>query len=147
MKVIKKNEHCNFCEHLDARLSKGVFCALNGKRPNFKISCPTFKFSKYSRNKLKELNTELSKIEIVEKAYGLKFYFLIIIGTIVTLLGYYSFEFNHKSIYLTKFSSLICGIGLSFWTIALQRKFILSRKRKRIENKIEEFEQVLRNYD
>ena len=141
------NKHCNLCKHIDARISDGIFCGLNGERPNFKNSCFTFKLSESSRENLKELNDELNGIEITQKAYVTRFYFLITLGTIITLLGYYFFEFNHKSIYLTKFSSLICGIGLTFWTIALQRKFLLTRKRERIENRIEEFEQVLKNYN
>lgn len=103
--------------------------------------------SESSRRNLKELNNELNGIETIQKVYVSRFYFLITVGTIITLLGYYFFEFNHKSMYLTKFSSLICGIGLTFWTVALQRKFLLTRKRKRIENRIEEFKQVLRNYN
>lgn len=135
------------CKHIDARLSDGIFCSLNGERPNFKNSCSTFKMSESSRRNLKELNNELNGIETIQKVYVSRFYFLITVGTIITLLGYYFFEFNHKSMYLTKFSSLICGIGLTFWTVALQRKFLLTRKRKRIENRIEEFKQVLRNYN
>tara|TARA_B110000211_G_scaffold230548_1_gene290278 strand:+ start:69 stop:497 length:429 start_codon:yes stop_codon:yes gene_type:complete len=141
------NKHCNLCKHIDARLSDGVFCSLNGERPNFKNSCPTFKLGESSRGNLKELNDELNRIKTTQKSYVSRFYFLVTLGTIITLLGYYFFEFNHKSIYLTKFSSIICGIGLTFWTIALQRKFLLTSKRKRIENRIEEFEQVLRNYN
>jgi hypothetical protein len=144
---MKKHQHCNLCEHIDARLSEGNFCSLNGKRPDFKSSCPTFKLSEYSRGSLEELNNKLNEIEITQNAFVSKFYFLIIIGTIVTLVGYYFFEFNHKSIYLTKFSSLICAIGLTFWTIALQRKNTITKKRKRIENRIEGFEQVLKIYN
>lgn len=143
---MKKHQHCNICQNIDARISEGIFCGLNGERPNFKDLCPNFNLSLSSQLKLEELVTEMNIIKVNQKEFKSNFYFLVIVGTIITIVGFYFFEFNHKSIYLTKFSSLICGIGLTFWTIALQRKNSLSRKRKQINKRINDFEQVLKNY-
>lgn len=146
LKTIKIHQHCNLCEHIDARLSEGIFCSLNGKRPSFKTSCPTFKLNENTQHKLMELKGELNRIEIRIKKFKTNFFLLILIGAMNTLYGYYFFENNHKSIYYTKYALGFCAFGLLLWSTALQKRTQLLRKRNRIENRIEEFEQVLSRY-
>ena len=143
---MKKHQHCNLCEHIDARLSEGIFCSLNGERPNFKSSCPTFKLSKYSQSNLMELNTKLNEIEEKRKQFEYNFYLLFILGGVITCFGYYFFENNHKSLYYTKYALGFCAFGLTLWTVALQKRTELLRKKNQIENRIEKFENVLRKY-
>jgi hypothetical protein len=93
-----------------------------------------------------ELNTELNEIERRREKFKINLYLLFILGGVITYFGYYFFENNHKSLYYTKYALGFCAFGLSLWSVALLKRTELLRKKNQIENRIEEFENVLRKY-
>lgn len=146
MTTVKRHQHCNLCKHVDARLSDGIYCDLTGKRPSFHGTCTTFILSTFSKHVLKELKDDLSEVEERRERFKNTFYLLFILGTLIVLFGYFLFKLKHQSMYATYHALGFCAGGLTLWAVAIKHRAELIRKKNQIENRIDDFEIVLRLY-
>lgn len=143
---MRRYKHCNLCKHVERKISSGIFCRITGERPNFDDTCPSFKLDYDNLQEINQLKSELEKVELKTKKFRSKFYFLLMAGVITTVIGYYFFEKNTKSIVSIKFALFICSFGIIFISVALERKLSFTRKRNKIYNRIVDFKEILNKY-
>tara|TARA_B100000809_G_C14892050_1_gene443025 strand:+ start:98 stop:652 length:555 start_codon:yes stop_codon:yes gene_type:complete len=122
------SKHCDLCENEITNLEKGLTCKLTNKKPEFKNTCSKINLNEKFQAKIEIINLELEIISRNKRSTHQTFYFLLFIGFILIIGGYYFFKGNTKSVYAMEIAFGIISIGITFWGVASNKLTEFRRK-------------------
>ena len=142
-----QSKHCDLCKHEKRSLKIGLTCRLTKKRPDFEQTCNNFNLSFTAKQNYKDVIAEFEKVKNKKKGIHSKFYFLIVVGLGIILIGNLFLErLNNVSVY----SLYVMYFFYSFGILILAAAYSILNKHRRnlkyFENKKNKFEYILEQY-
>ena len=125
------SKHCDLCENEQTSLKNGLTCSLTSKKPNFKKTCTKINLNEKFQERIEYINLELENRKKEKISVLSSFCFIIFIGFILIIGGFYFFKSNTKSVYAMQIAFGFISVGITFLTIAYNK---LNKFRRKIYN-------------